>query len=124
LGVAVLGVLAGLGLAVGLALVNLVYRNAFPHDAVLGRSDGQGPFGDVSELEQAATVPGLVIYRFDAPLFFANATRFEERVRGLVEDEPARGVLIDCEAVFYIDPPRSPCSSACARTASGSAPRG
>lgn len=103
IGVALLGVLAGLGLAVVLALVNLVYRNAFPHDAVLARDGEAGAFRDAEELEAPVTVPGLVIYRFDAPLFFANATRFEARIRELVGEPSVRGLLLDCEAIFYID---------------------
>jgi SulP family sulfate permease len=105
LGVTILGVLAGLGLAVVLALVNLVYRATNPHDAVLGQDERGFAFRDITRLDEPLVEKGLVIYRFDAPLFFANATYFRRRVLELVDhaSEPVEGVLIDAGAIFYVD---------------------
>jgi len=105
LGVTILGVLAGLGLAVGLAVVNLVYRTSDPHDAILGQSERGMAFRDITRLDDPLVVQGLVIYRFDAPLFFANATHFRRRVLALVDhaSEPVTTVVIDAGAIFYVD---------------------
>jgi sulfate permease, SulP family len=105
LGVALLGVIPGLGVAVFLALANLVYRATRPHDAVLAREEGQLGYRDIRRLDAPLAVPSLVIYRFDAPLFFANAEAFRTRVEQLVAQaaEPVRGVLVDAEAIFYVD---------------------
>ena len=80
LGVALFGVLQGIFIAVGLALANFIQRAWRPYDAVLGRVDGMKGYHDVSRNPEAKQVPGLLLYRWDAPLFFANADVFEERV--------------------------------------------
>jgi SulP family sulfate permease len=105
LGVTILGVLAGLALAVALAVVNLVYRTTAPHDAVLGQSERGMAFRDITRIDEPQAVKGVVIYRFDAPLFFANATHFHRRVLELVDrsSEPVSTVVIDAGAIFYID---------------------
>jgi SulP family sulfate permease len=105
LGVTILGVLAGLGLAVALAVVNLVYRTTAPHDAVLAQAERGMAFHDITRIAQPLPVTGVVIYRFDAPLFFANATFFHRRVLELVDrsSEPVSTVVIDAAAIFYID---------------------
>ncbi len=105
LGVAGLGVLYGLGLAIVLAILNLLYRSAYPHDAVLGRLAGMAGYRDLDLWPEANPVPGLIIYRFDAPLFFANANHFRARVNELVaaSNEQAKWVVIDAEQIFYID---------------------
>ena len=79
-GVAVLGVLWGVGIAIGLSLLNFVRRAWRPHDAVLGRVDGLKGYHDIERHPEACLMPGLVLYRFDAPLFFANADYFRERI--------------------------------------------
>lgn len=73
LGVVVLGILQGILIAVVLALGDLIRGAARPHDAVLGERPGGAGFHDIERYEDAETLPGLVIYRFDAPFFFANA---------------------------------------------------
>ena len=82
-GVAVLGVLWGVGIAIALSLLNFIRRAWRPHDAVLGRVDNLKGYHDTERYPDARLVPGLVLYRFDAPLFFANADYFRERVRAL-----------------------------------------
>ena len=79
-GVAVLGVLWGVGIAIALSLLNFIRRAWRPHDAVLGRVDNLKGYHDTERYPDARLIPGLVLYRFDAPLFFANADSFRERV--------------------------------------------
>jgi SulP family sulfate permease len=77
-----------------------------PHTAVLGRLDGPIPaYRDVETYEEAETVPGLVVFRFDAPLFFANADVFHDEILRLVDDapEPVRTVVVNAEAIYDID---------------------
>ncbi|MEU6506034.1 SulP family inorganic anion transporter [Streptomyces sp. NPDC046942] len=104
-GVVALGVLNGLGVAVLLSIGLFVHRSVRPHDAVLGETPDLDGFHDIKVHEQVETVPGLVVYRFDAPLFFPNARYFRQRVRAVVaaaEHRP-RWVLVDAGAVTYVD---------------------
>lgn len=105
LGVAGFGVLFGLGIAIVLAILDLLYRGAYPHDAVLGRVAGEAGYRDLEMWPEADPLPGLIIYRFDAPLFFANANHFRTRLHELVaaSNEPVEWVVIDAEQIFYID---------------------
>ena len=80
LGVAVLGVIAGIFLAIALGLGQFVRRAWLPQDAVLGRVAGLKGYHDITRHPEGQQIPGLVLYRWDAPLFFANAGRFRERV--------------------------------------------
>ncbi|NOK04940.1 MULTISPECIES: SulP family inorganic anion transporter [unclassified Myxococcus] len=104
-GVLVLGILQGILVAVALALADLIRRAARPHDAVLGEREGVPGYHDIERFENAETVPGLVIYRFDAPLFFANARHLREQARALVSsaDAPVRWFVLDASAVFDMD---------------------
>jgi pimeloyl-ACP methyl ester carboxylesterase len=88
-----------------LSLIALLGRLARPTDAVLLEVPGTGAFHDVSDDAEAQTVPGLIAYRFYAPLFFANADYFVERIRTLIagSTEPVRWVLVDMQAVTDID---------------------
>ncbi|MFW5417785.1 sulfate permease [Nocardiopsis sp. CNT-189] len=99
-----LGVLPGVGVAVLLSLGVFVYRAVRPHDAVLGTAEGIDGYRDVS-VHGADTHEGLIVYRFDAPLFFANAPYFAARARGLVDgaDGPVRFLLVNMEAVTHVD---------------------
>jgi hypothetical protein len=83
LGVALLGVLPGIAIAVGLSILNVFRRAWWPYDTELGRAEGLEGYHDVHTHPDAQHLPGLVIYRFDAPLFFANATTFRDEVRRL-----------------------------------------
>ena len=79
-GVAVFGVLWGIGIAIGLSVLAFFWRAWHPYDAVLGRATGVKGYHDITRYPEARQVPGLIIYRFDAPLFFANANIFRERL--------------------------------------------
>ena len=105
LGVITVGVLPGVLVAVGLALLQLLARASHPHDAVLGRVPSTGGFHDIATHPEAITVPGLVIYRFDASLVFFNADYFKSRIRAVVDASPVevRCVLLDAETMPYID---------------------
>ena len=83
-GVALLGVLVGILVAIVLSLGDFVRRAWRPHDAVLGREDELKGYHDLERHPNARQVPGLLLYRFDAPLFFANADYFRRRISDLV----------------------------------------
>jgi len=104
-GVAFLGVVQGIFIAVGLALFAFVWSAWRPHYAVLGRVDGIKGYHDVSRHPEARRIPGLVIFRWDAPLFFANAETFCERVVQAVVAAPTitNWVLVAAEPVTDID---------------------
>ncbi len=102
--VLLLGVLYGVLFAIALSIVDLVRRVARPHDAVLGYVRGMAGMHDVDDYPDATPVPGLVVYRYDAPLFFANAQDFRERAMRAVEDAagPVEWFVLNCET--NIDP--------------------
>jgi len=103
LGVLVFDVLVGVAVAVGLSVAVAVYHIARPHDAVLGA--GRDLEGWIDVDQGAEPLPGLLVYRFDAPLFFANATRFHQRVGDLLEANPGdkEWVVLDCEGIGSLD---------------------
>ena len=110
-GVLVAGVLGGIVIAVIAALVALVYRSYAPHVAVLGRlrggEEGDEDFGfrDLSRHPDGETYPGLVIFRFDQEIFFANATFFRDQMRELAAsgEPPVRRIIVDASAITYVD---------------------
>ena len=102
-GVAVLGVLWGVGIAIALSLLTFISRAWRPHDAVLGRVDQLKGYHDDERYPDARHVPGLVLYRFDAPLFFANADYFRERVRALARAGDVRWIVVAAEPVTDVD---------------------
>jgi len=102
-GVAVLGVLWGVGIAIALSLLNFIRRAWYPHDAVLGRVEQLKGYHDTGRYPDATLIPGLVLYRFDAPLFFANTDSFSHRVRALAEGDGTRWVVIAAEPITDID---------------------
>ncbi len=104
LGVTLIGVLEGVVVAVALSLGNFVRRAWRPHDAVLGRVAGQKGYHDMARHDDATMPPGLVIFRFDAPLFFANAQHFVRRVADVVRgDGRARWVVVAAEPMTDVD---------------------
>jgi high affinity sulfate transporter 1 len=105
LGVAVLGVIQGIFIAVGLALFDFIRRAWRPYVAVLGRVDGLKGYHDVTRYPHARRVPGLVLFRWDAPLFFANAEEFAARVRQVIASSPTpvRWVIVAAEPVTDLD---------------------
>ena len=100
-----LGMLVGILVAVGLSLLQVILRAASPHTAVLGRLPGTDTFRDVADHPDAETTPGLLVYRFDAPLFFANAGRLRDGILIALDtaEEPGHQVLVDAELVYDID---------------------
>jgi high affinity sulfate transporter 1 len=103
-----LDILTGVLVAVGLSVVELLYRVARPHDAIEGLVPGLAGMHDVDDYPQARTVPGLVVYRYDSPLFFANAADFRRRAEAAVDevmaaDGPVRWLLLNVEANVEID---------------------
>jgi MFS superfamily sulfate permease-like transporter len=105
LGVALAGVIPGVFFAVALSLLAFVRRAWRPHDAVLGRADGVKGYHDLTYYPDARQVPGLVLYRFDAPLFFANADVFRQRVHERIDEAPApvRWVVVAAEPITDTD---------------------
>ena len=105
LGVALLGVIQGIFIAVGLALLAFIWRAWRPYDAVLGRVDGLKGYHDITRHPEARRIPGLVLFRWDAPLFFANAGVFHEHVLQVVADSPTpvKWVVVAAEPVTDID---------------------
>ena len=102
-GVAVLGVLWGVGIAIGLSLLSFVRRAWRPHDAVLGRVDNLKGYHDTERHPEARLIPGLVLYRFDAPIFFANAELFREHVDTLARSGDVRWIVVAAEPTTDID---------------------
>ncbi|MFD6675152.1 SulP family inorganic anion transporter [Rhodococcus zopfii] len=104
LGVAVLGVLPGIAVAVLLSVFNIFRRAWWPYQTVLGRVPGLEGFHDVTVHPDARHLPGLAIYRFDAPLFFANVKTFRDNVRRLARTDPKpRWILIAAEPITDVD---------------------
>ena len=104
-GVALLGVLLGIFVAILLSLADFVRRAWRPYDAVLGREDDLKGYHDIDRHPSARRIPGLVLYRFDAPLFFANAGYFRRRVHSLVDEatHTVRWVVVAAEPITDID---------------------
>ncbi|HEX8981382.1 MAG TPA: sulfate permease [Ktedonobacterales bacterium] len=104
-GVLLIGLLEGILLAVGLSLILLIARAVRPHDAVLGDVKGFEGYHDIGDFADAETLPGLLVYRFDGPLFFANASHFRDRVLELVNESetPIVWFLLDAEAITDVD---------------------
>jgi high affinity sulfate transporter 1 len=103
LGVILLGVLDGIVIAVALAVIMFFQRSWWPHGSELGRADGASGWHSVDDFPSARTTPGVVVYRWEAPLFFANAGAFREQLRTLVRERRPDWVVLQCEAVTDID---------------------
>src|SRR6266704_2314324 len=104
LGVALLGVLPGIAIAVALSILNVFRRAWWPYDTVLGRAEGLAGYHDVHSYPRAEHLPGLVIYRFDGPLFFANAKTFRDEVRRMAQaDPPPAWIVIAAEPMTDVD---------------------
>jgi len=104
-GVAVLGAIPGIGLAIAVAIAEFLWDGWRPHSAVLGRADGVKGYHDITRYPNARRISGLVLFRWDAPLFFANAELFKERVLDAVEKSPTpvRWVVVAAEPVTSVD---------------------
>ncbi|NLT30479.1 MAG: SulP family inorganic anion transporter, partial [Propionibacterium sp.] len=103
--VLLLDVLAGIGVAIGLSLLDLLRRITTPHDAILGYVRGMAGMHDIDDHEDTTVVPGLVAYRYDSPLFFANAEDFTQRALISVgaAETPTEWFLLNAEANTHID---------------------
>jgi high affinity sulfate transporter 1 len=104
-GVAVFGAIEGIGLAIVIAVIEFLWDGWRPHSAVLGRAHGVKGYHDITRYPDARQVPGLVLFRWDAPLFFANAELFRERVLAAVAKAPTpvRWVVVAAEPVTSVD---------------------
>ena len=104
-GVATLGVLPGIPIAVALSLGEFVRREWRPHTAILGRIHGRKGYHDIERHPEAVQIPGLAIYRFDAPLFFANAEFFSKGVKATIarRDDTVRWVILAAEPITDVD---------------------
>jgi MFS superfamily sulfate permease-like transporter len=104
-GVLVFDILIGIVLAVGLSVAEMLARVARPHDAIEGFVPGLAGMHDIDDYPQARTVPGLVVYRYDSPLFFANARNFHRRALAAVDaqPEPVRWFLLNMESNVEVD---------------------
>ena len=105
LGVLLTDPLVGVGLAVALSVIDLFARLMRPHDAVMGQVPDLAGLHDLNDWEGARTIPGLVIYRYDAPLCFANAEHFRSRALAAIaaETSPVQWFVLNAEAIVEID---------------------
>jgi len=105
LGVAVFGAIPGIGLAIAIAVMAFLWNGWRPYSAVLGRPNGVEGYHDITRYPDARQIPGLVLFRWDAPLFFPNAELFRERVLNAVakSSTPVRRVVVAAEPVTDID---------------------
>jgi high affinity sulfate transporter 1 len=104
-GVAVLGAIPGIGLAIAIAIAEFLWDGWRPHSAVLGRAHGVKGYHDITRYPDARQIPGLVLFRWDAPLFFANAEFFKERALDAVAKSPTpvRWLVVAAEPVTSVD---------------------
>ncbi|MFJ1967340.1 SulP family inorganic anion transporter [Streptomyces sp. NPDC087903] len=104
-GVLALDILYGVIVAVGLSVAELLTRVARPHDAIEGLVPGVAGMHDIDDYPRARTIPGLLVYRYDSPLFFANAENFRRRALAAVDEqtEPVRWFVLNTEANVEVD---------------------
>jgi high affinity sulfate transporter 1 len=105
IGVAVFGAIEGIALAIVLAVIEFLWDGWRPYSAVLGQPDGVKGYHDIQRYPQASLIPGLVLFRWDAPLFFANAELFNDRVLDAVaaSPTPVRWLVVAAEPVTSVD---------------------
>ena len=103
--VAVLGVIPGIAVAVGMSILDFVRRAWRPHDAILGRAEGVKGYHDITRYPAAKQIPGLVLFRWDAPLFFANADVFRTRLLDAVAaaEPKATWIVVAAEPMTDVD---------------------
>jgi MFS superfamily sulfate permease-like transporter len=104
-GVAFFGAIPGIGLAIVIAIIEFLWDGWRPHSAVLGRAKGVKGYHDIMRYPDAQQIPGLVLFRWDAPLFFANAEFFKERVGAAIASAsaPVRWLVVAAEPVTSVD---------------------
>jgi high affinity sulfate transporter 1 len=110
-GVAVLGAIPGIGLAIGIAVIEFLWDGWRPHSAVLGRTKDVEGYHDITRYPGAYQIPGLILFRWDAPLFFANAELFKERVLAAAAASPTQGrwLVVAAEPVTSVDVTAADC---------------
>ena len=104
-GVAVFGAIPGIALAIAIAVIEFLWDGWRPYSAVLGRVDNVKGYHDISRYPESRQIPGLVLFRWDAPLFFANAELFRDRVIMAVESSPTQvnWLVVGAEPVTSVD---------------------
>jgi MFS superfamily sulfate permease-like transporter len=104
-GVALFGAIPGIGLAIVAAVIEFLWDGWRPHFAVLGRVEGMKGYHDLKRYPDARQVPGLLLFRWDAPLFFANAELFRSRVLETVaaSPTPVRWLVVGAEPITSVD---------------------
>ncbi len=102
-GVILLGVLQGIVVAVALAILLFFRRSWWPHGAVLGRVSEEEGWHDLGSYPDAEQLPGVVVYRWEAPLFFANAGEFRQQIRRLARERDPMWIVLQCEAITDVD---------------------
>jgi MFS superfamily sulfate permease-like transporter len=104
LGVVLVGVLQGIAIAIVLSILSVFRRTWWPYQAVLGRAPGVPGYHDLASYPDAERLPGLVIFRFDAPLVFANTRAFRDRIMKLAAAEPKpRWIIVAAEPITDVD---------------------
>jgi SulP family sulfate permease len=101
--VLLVGVLDGVLVAIGLSILDLLRRVARPHDAIEGFVPGLAGMHDIDDFPDAEAVPGLVVYRYDSPLFFANADDFHARARAAAAGDDVHWFVLNTEAIVEVD---------------------
>ena len=104
-GVAAFGAITGIGIAVVLAIIEFLWDGWRPHWAVLGKPEGVDGYHDVTRYPDARRIPGLVLFRWDAPLFFANAELFSQRIQDAIaaSPTPVRRVVVSAAPITSVD---------------------
>jgi len=104
-GVGVFGAIPGIALAIVIAVIEFLWDGWRPHSAVLGRVERVKGYHDIKRYPEARLIPGLVLFRWDAPLFFANAELFHERILDAVAGSPTpvRWLVVAAEPVTSVD---------------------
>ncbi len=102
-GVILLGVLQGIVVAIVLIVLLFFRRGWWPHGAVLGEVPALGGWHSTTRYPEASELPGIVVYRWEAPLFFANSGQFRDQVRRLVRERNPAWIVLQCEAITDID---------------------
>ncbi|MGB3075538.1 MAG: sulfate permease, partial [Chitinophagales bacterium] len=105
LGVAIFGAIPGILIAIVIAVIEFLWDGWRPHFAVLGRVDGLRGYHDITRHPEARLIPGLLLFRWDAPLFFANATLFQAEILQQVSDSPnsINRIIVAAEPVTSVD---------------------
>jgi MFS superfamily sulfate permease-like transporter len=104
-GVATFGAIPGIGLAIAIAVIEFLWDGWRPHSAVLGSVERVNGYHDITRYPEARLIAGLVLFRWDAPLFFANAELFHKRVLDAVAQSPTpvRWLVVAAEPVTSVD---------------------